>query len=103
MSNKRKKQSLEVELRSSGLSATAAECEADFRAMVKRILCPHCSEPFTDAAVDWNDAWCEGRRDTLAELDIQERDGPCKVKCEWCDERSLIDYFRETATKAPRE
>ena len=102
MAHKRKNP-LSVELIPSGLSATAAEVDVVFREMVKRIRCPHCSEPFTDAAVDWNDAWCEGRRDTMADLELQERDGPCKVKCELCEERSWINYFSETASKtAPK-
>ena len=97
MPKKPKNTALDVEIKPSGLSA--AEVEAAFREMVKRIPCPHCSEPFSDAAVNWNDAWCEGRRDTMAELDLQERDGPCKVKCELCEERSWINYFTETASK----
>lgn len=99
MANKRKNPLLNVELKPSGLSATAEEVFAAFRAMVIGISCPHCAEPFTDAAVDWGDAWCEGRRDTLAECDTQERDGPYKVKCELCGERSWINYFAETASK----
>lgn len=68
--------------------------------MVLKIKCPHCGELFTDGAVDWGHAWLEGRIDAMRELDTQERDGPYKVKCEWCDERSFINYFARTASKA---
>jgi hypothetical protein len=101
MANKRKPP-FNVELKPGGLSATAAEVEAAFREMVKRIPCPHCSEVFTDAAVDWTVAWCEGRRDTMAEFNTHERDGPCKVKCDICGERSWINYFDETASTTRR-
>ena len=84
----------------SGLSASAAEVAAAFRNMVKQIACSHCSEPFTDGAVDWSDAWREGRRDTMLEFDAQERDGPCKISCEHCDKRSWINYFAGTASTA---
>lgn len=81
------------------LSTTVEELAASFRSMVKRIACPHCSNRYTDAAVDWGEAWSEGRRDRMAELGDQERDGPYKVKCELCGERGWIDYFAETASK----
>ena len=89
-----------AEPKSSGLSATAAEVEASFRAMVKQIPCPHCGESFTDGALNWSHAWCEGRRDTLLEFDTQERDGPRKINCEWCDKRSWINNFARTASVA---
>lgn len=80
--------------------ASRAGVEAEFRSMVLKIRCPHCNELFTDGAVDWGNAWLEGRIDTMRELDAQERDGPFKVNCEWCDQRSFINYFAATASKA---
>ncbi len=91
---------LDTGIKPSGLSADVEKVNASFRAMVKRIACPHCAEPFTDGAVDWGDAWTEGRFDLLRESGTSECDGPVKVKCEWCDEKSWINYFAETATKA---
>lgn len=95
MSNKRNRQTDEVKI-----VGSKEEIEADFRAMVLKIKCPHCGELFTDGAVDWGHAWLEGRIDAMRELDTQERDGPYKVKCEWCNERSFINYFARTASKA---
>lgn len=83
--------------------ASRAEVEASFRSMILKISCPYCGEPFTDRAVDWGDAWQEGRRDTMRELDTQERDGPYKIKCELCNQRSFINYFAATASKADRD
>lgn len=82
------------------LIAPRAEVEASFRSMVLKIKCPHCDEPFTEGAVDWGNAWLEGRMDAMRALDAMERDGPYKVKCEWCDQRSFINYFTATASKA---
>ena len=90
---------LDAKLKPSRLTGSAADIAAAFRELVKRIRCPHCSEPFTDAAVDWGDAWSEGRRDTMSEFGEQERDGPCKIQCERCGERSRFNYFAETASK----
>lgn len=103
MSSKRKKSLLNAEVKASRLSATAEEVFAAFRTMIRRIPCPYCGEPFTDAAVNWGEAWLEGRSDTMFECDRQERDGPYKVKCELCDERSWIDYFAATASKTRNE
>jgi|GEM_PF-3356387 uncharacterized C2H2 Zn-finger protein len=94
MSNKRDRKTSEIRV-----VVTKEEIEVAFRAMVLKIKCPHCGEVFTDGAVDWGDAWREGRIDTLREFDTQERDGPYKVKCEWCDGRSFINYFARTASK----
>lgn len=77
-----------------------ADVEAAFRSAILRINCPHCGELFTDGAVDWGGAWYEGRMDAMRELETQERDGPYKINCEWCDQRSFINYFAATASKA---
>lgn len=76
------------------------EVERAFRKMVKSLRCPSCGVEFSDWAVDWGEAWCEGRRDLLREQNSGERDGPYKVKCELCGHRSLIDYFRNEARSA---
>lgn len=71
-----------------------------FRTMVKSLTCPHCELEFTDYAVDWGDAWVEGRLDLMAEEGWQERDGPYKLKCELCGKRSWLNYFAKTVTSA---
>lgn len=71
-----------------------------FRQMIKQLACPACSLAFSDAAVDWGDAWQEGRIDLLKELRSTERDGPFKVRCEYCGRRSFIDYFTCKASLA---
>jgi len=78
---------------------TAEEIHASFIKMVMSIKCPYCDEPFTDGAVEWAEAWQEGRRDLIRALDTDERDGPYKIKCEWCNERSWINYFKGEASK----
>jgi len=82
------------------VGVTADDVKRAFRDMVKAIQCPSCGLEFTDAAVDWGEAWSEGRRDSLVEVGMQERDGPYKVKCELCGTRSLINYFSRTAKVA---
>lgn len=72
---------------------TAAEIESAFRKAVKSHRCPGCELEFTDAAVDWGHAWCEGRHDLLVEQGCTERDGPFKLKCELCGHKSWCDYF----------
>jgi len=75
-----------------------AGVHASFQAMLKSIACPSCDISFTDAAVRWCDAWCEGRHDLLVELKSTERDGPVKIWCEYCGTKALINYFSGTAT-----
>jgi hypothetical protein len=87
-------------IRPSGVTGSADEIKESFRAMVKRIPCPHCSESFTDGAVTWGDSWLAGNIEKLREEEIFVRDGPFKVKCEWCEGLSLINYFAGTASKA---
>ena len=65
MANQRKNP-LSVELKTIDESVTAEEIAVAFREMVKWIPCPNCAEAFTDAAVDWGDAWSEGRRAATA-------------------------------------
>lgn len=78
----------------------AEEVERAFNALVKSLRCPHCDVEFSDYAVDWGWAWCEGRQDRLREEGLEERDGPFKLRCELCGLRSWLDYFRDTVTKA---
>lgn len=68
--------------------------------MVKSLVCPHCELEFTDFAVDWGDAWVEGRLDLMDEIGRQERDGPYKLKCELCGKRSWLNYFAKTVKSA---
>jgi hypothetical protein len=91
----RKKRREDRCIHSSGSSATRAEVHASFRAMVKSLRCPNCELEFTDFALDWGDAWCEGRRDSELELGHPEgsRDGPYKLKCELCGHRAWLNYF----------
>lgn len=69
------------------------EVDQAFRSMVKSLRCAYCQVEFTDWAIDWGHAWCEGRLDRLREEGVEERDGPFKVKCELCGHRSWVDYF----------
>ncbi len=77
---------------------TRQEIEAAFRERVKSIVCPNCELEFTDFAVDWGNAWLEGRLDLMNENGWQERDGPYKIKCELCGKRFWLDYFAWTVT-----
>lgn len=86
----------EQKFRPSGLAASGAEVERAFREMVKSLACPGCGVEFTDHAVEWGDAWLEGRIDLLREEGWQERDGPYKLKCELCGHRSWLDYFERS-------
>jgi hypothetical protein len=74
------------------------EVDAAFAAMLKAIPCPSCGAQFTDAAVQWCDAWIEGRHDLLREMNTTERDGPVKIRCERCGTRASVDIFRRAAT-----
>jgi hypothetical protein len=84
----------------SGVRGTFVDADREFREKVKRLHCPGCGAEFTDAAVDWSDIWWEGRFDLLKETGWQERDGPCKLKCERCGHRSWLDYFAWALTSA---
>lgn len=77
---------------------TAEEVQAAFDAMLKSIACPSCDEPYSDAAVQWCNAWIEGRHDLLVEMNTTERDGLVKIRCELCDGKAWIDYFKKVAT-----
>jgi len=83
-----------------GDSANPGDVHAEWRAMVKSLRCPGCDLEFTDFAVDWGDAWMEGRIDLMNEQDWQERDGPYKLKCELCGHRSWLDYFNSSVRSA---
>ena len=84
------------------LKASREEVEKTFREMVRSLKCPACHEKFTDFAIEWGDAWLEGRTDLLREEGQQERDGPFKLKCEICGSRSWLNYFEGTVTSAER-
>ena len=73
-----------------------------FREKAKTLRCPHCDTEYTDVAVDWCDAWLEGRRDTLEELRFDERDGPIKFKCELCGGTAWSNAFLSPPTPADR-
>jgi uncharacterized C2H2 Zn-finger protein len=77
-----------------------SEVQQAFRDKVKTLRCPTCDTPFTDAAVDWADAWWEGRADLMAEQHWQERDGPYKLKCAACGQRAWLNYFAWSVRKA---
>lgn len=99
---RRKKRGQERQSRLSGLVATRAEVASSFHAMVKSLKCPNCDLEFTDFALTWGDAWCEGRRDMEFEQGALEcsRDGPYKLKCELCGHRSWLDYFAGSVSSA---
>ena len=91
-------------IRFSGLSATAAEVMAAFAAAIKACTCPACGCEFTDAAVEWCNAWREGYDDRILEADgVKIRDGPFKLKCEMCGRRSMYGLFTQAVTLLPAE
>ena len=82
------------------------EIEREWRERVKTICCPSCGLEFTDAAIDWELAWQEGRMDLmreLRELGFGERDGDIKLKCELCEHRSWLNPFERAARSAADE
>ena len=84
------------------LIAARAEVELAFREMVKTLRCPACERAFTDFAVDWGDAWREGRRDLLRDQGHHdgERDVPFKLKCELCGQKSWLNYVGRSVRRA---
>ena len=62
-----------------------------FRDRVKQLRCPHCSEAFTDSAVDWGDEW-------VTNDSPYARDGPFKVQCEACLLHAFVNYFDWTVS-----
>jgi uncharacterized C2H2 Zn-finger protein len=83
-------------------TVTREEIAKAFREKAKTLRCPHCDTLYTDAAVDWCDAWLEGRQDTLDELRLAERDGPIKFKCELCNGTAWSNAFLVPPTPADR-
>jgi hypothetical protein len=77
------------------------QLQQDFRERVKLLHCPVCDLAFTDAALDWAEAWLEGRLDLMRENNWQERDGPYKLRCELCGQRSWLNYFSWSVRSAP--
>jgi hypothetical protein len=82
--------------------SSAEEIKRAFRNRVKECKCPHCEMEFTDAAVDWGDAWYEGYRDSFRLRGSDIRDGPCKLRCELCGGRSWYDIFGGRVTPAEK-
>jgi hypothetical protein len=74
-------------------SFSLAEIKSAFAERIKRLTCPACSEHFSDAAVEWGNAWYEGYGDRIRESGYDLRDGPFKLKCELCDCRSWYSAF----------
>lgn len=64
-----------------------------FADKLKTLKCPYCELAYTDYAVDWSEAWMEGRRDTLRDVGMNERDGPAKLKCELCGQLAMTNAF----------
>ena len=90
-------------LKFSSFSATAAEVHAAFAAAIKACTCPACGLEFTDAAVEWGNAWREGYVDCIREDGSDIRDGPFKLKCEMCGRRSMYNIFGRTVTLLPEQ
>jgi hypothetical protein len=84
------------------MSMSAQEIHQAFRARVKTLVCPMCDVAYSDAALDWAEAWQEGRRDLMQENGWQERDGPYKLCCELCGHRVWLDYFGWTVRSVER-
>lgn len=82
------------------ISGSKEELEKAFRDNLKNHICPNCNTQFTDYAIDWGDAWGEGRREALREQDIVERDGPFKIKCELCDSKYYYEYFGDRISES---
>jgi hypothetical protein len=96
----RKKQSSSP-LKFSGISASVAEVHSAFALAIKACTCPACGLEFTDAAVEWGNAWYEGYVDRIREDGHDIRDGPFKLKCEMCGRRSMYNVFGGTVTLIP--
>lgn len=76
--------------------------EQAFLAKFTALTCPECGENYTEEALEWARAWVEGRLDLWEELGKQERDGPFKIKCAWCDQRAYLDYFAWKVSKTKK-
>lgn len=79
---------------------SAQQVQQAFREQVKTLHCPVCDVAYSDYALDWAEAWHEGRRDLMAEHGWQERDGPYKLRCELCGHRAWLNYFSWTVSSA---
>ena len=75
------------------MGVSAEEVRRAFRDMLKTLSCPHCALTYTDCAVEWTEAWLEGRRDAMRDLGYEERDGPVKLKCELCGGVAFTNAF----------
>ena len=82
------------------MKTSAQQIHHLFRERVKGLHCPQCDVTFSDYALDWAEAWQEGRHDLMAEHGWQERDGPYKLKCELCGQRSWLNYFTWSVSRA---
>ncbi len=77
----------------SKMPVSAEEIRQAFRDRLKALPCPHCGRAYTDRAVEWCEAWLEGRRDLMRELGRDARDGPIKLKCEACGDYAMTNAF----------
>ena len=70
------------------------------RATLKETRCFHCRVEYSDWAVDWAEAWFEGKLDAADEFHLDWRDGETKIKCELCGLRAWIGPFSITLRSA---
>ena len=82
------------------MGVSAGELRQAFHDRLKTLSCPHCALTYTDYAVEWAEAWLEGRRDAMRELGYEERDGPIKLKCELCGGVASTNVFGSPAEPA---
>lgn len=75
------------------MTNSAQQIRQAFRERIKTLHCPYCDVAYSDPALDWAEAWQEGRRDLMIENGWQERDGPYKLRCELCGHRAWLNYF----------
>jgi len=68
-----------------------------FRDRIKTLSCPHCATEYTDFAIDWSEAWLEGRHDAMRDFGTTERDGPVKLKCELCGGKAVTSILLQPA------
>lgn len=78
------------------MAISAQEIRQAFHDQIRTLACPHCETNFTDFAVEWCEAWLDGRREAMRDLGREERDGPVKLKCELCGGAALTDVFLTT-------
>ncbi len=82
------------------MGTSAEAIRAAFRARIKQLKCPSCELEFTDYAVNWFEAWLEGRNDLMREEGRFERDAPVKLCCEVCGRRAWTNSFLSPPKRA---